>query len=181
MNVLYQLQELKINVYQLIVVKDNTKMSRKDIIKTDTLPDNVIFSSEFLKSALFQVMKNKMYTYKKAIEKIKNYCIINKIKINNINDYKKIYDKISCKLPEKPDEYYEKDEFNWADYLSLKYPKPEEMKNIIIEFNNNSTKKINKFNVIKMYNVFIKYLNERDIIILDDKKIFLDLYKNVIP
>ena len=181
MNVLYQLQELKINVYQLIIVKDNTKMSRKDTIKSDTLPDNVIFSSKFLESALFQTIQHKMYTYEKAIEKIKKYKQENNITINSINQYNKIYMNISKKLPKEPEKYYEKDNFKWANYFGLKYPKPEDMKNIIIEFNNNSIKKINKFNVIKMYENFMNYLKNKNIVIFDDKKLFLDLYKNIIP
>ena len=181
MNVLYQLQEQKINVFQLIIVKDDTRMSRKDTIKSDTLPDNVIFSSKFLESALFQTIQHKMYTYGKAIEKIKKYQQENNIIINSINQYNKIYMNISKKLPKEPEKYYEKDNFKWADYFGLKYPKPEDTKNIIIEFNNNSIKKINKFNEIKMYENFINYLKNKNIVIFDDKKLFLDLYKNIIP
>ena len=88
---------------------------------------------------------------------------------------------ISKKLPKEPEKYYEKDNFKWVDYFGLKYPKPEDMKNIIIEFNNNSDKKINNFNVIKMYENFMNYLKNKNIVIFDDKKLFLDLYKNIIP
>ena len=104
-------------------------MSRKRYTtkKQDYISDNIIISSELLRDELFQIMKKEYYTYNKAINVIKIYCIKEKISIKSIDEYKQIYNKISYRLPESPDQYYEKDDFNWANYLGLKKPTDNQM------------------------------------------------------
>ena len=53
--------------------------------------------------------------------------IKNSVFYYRIDEYKQIYNKISYRLPESLDQYYEKDDFNWANYLGLKIPTDNQM------------------------------------------------------
>ena len=168
LSVLYQLTVLKINVFQKIIVKNHTSMSRKNI-KSDTDEDSLIFSDSFLKSSLFQLLNIK-YKYKDAIEKLKKY------NIKSIDEYRHKFLEISEKLPEKPDKYYSKENFNWCDFLSINKISDDEMADYINDYFDETGEMINIFNISRLFDDFYKFLQNKNVDITSDKRIFIDTY-----
>lgn len=168
LSVLYQLTVLKINVFQKIIVKNHTSMSRKNI-KSDTVEDSLIFSDSFIKSSLFQLFNIK-YKYKDAIEKLKKY------NIKSIDEYRHKFLEISEKLPEEPDKYYNKENFNWCDYLSINKISDDEMTDYLNDYFDGTGEMINIFNISRLFDDFYKYLKNKGINITSDKRIFIDTY-----
>ena len=173
LNVIYQLEILGINVYQKIIVKDGTKMSRKNLkYKDDIIDDKLIFSSNFIQSQIFKYYKH-FLKYDDAKKILKN---------KNINTYSKFisFQKVnSDKFPPDPEVYYKSSNFNWCDFLNIPLPSFIDIKNHIKNFNLISSIQLTKQNFLNNYLYFNNYLHSYNIYISDDYNIFCSLFNIV--
>lgn len=155
--VLYLLKIKNINVMQKVIINDGQKR-KNNHIDPDEPGTHIIFSNEFLKQSFFKYFK--YYTYKEAINKLSKCNFISK------QNYYDNYIDISYKLPEDPEKFYDKDNFDWYEFLNIKRPSINDIKKII------KIKFINDYQLFpylkKNYKKILDILKTHNFIILDD-------------